>query len=206
MSRRNVYKLPVIENSFILETKYTAPGEAEERKKKEEEIEKITKESYQKGWDEALEKNRKDVELISQSMHKAIEYLKQERDSNWSKCENEIIKLIFAIAKKATYEEISQSNGKIIEKAVSDAIDRVKENNILKIYVNSDDAESLKAMKTIGSSNAGETYEIVSDDKISRGGCKVITDCGGVDSMVETRWNEIVLAFGEYNIETEGTE
>jgi flagellar biosynthesis/type III secretory pathway protein FliH len=46
----------------------------------------------------------------------------------------------------------------------------------------------------------------VNDDKISRGGCKVITDCGGVDARVETRWNEIVSAFGEHDIETEGVE
>jgi hypothetical protein len=65
MSRKNVYKLPVIENSFVLESKYTSVSDEEKIKKKEEEIENIRKESYQKGWDEALEKNRKDVELIS---------------------------------------------------------------------------------------------------------------------------------------------
>ena len=132
--------------------------------------------------------------------------LKQERDDFWGRCEEGIIKLAFAIAKKAVYEDISQSNGRIIEKVVSDAINRVKDKNILSVYVNPDDAERLKAMDTSGSSKTGETYEIVNDDKISRGGCKVVTDCGGVDAMVETRWNEIVLSFGEYSIETEGKE
>ncbi len=206
MSRKNVYKLPVVGNSFILESKYAPQEEEEEKKRKEEEIENITKESYQKGWDEALEKNREDVSLISQSMNKVIDDLKQERDDFWGRCEEGIIKLAFAIAKKAVYEDISQSNGRIIEKVVSDAINRVKDKNILSVYVNPDDAERLKAMDTSGSSKTGETYEIVNDDKISRGGCKVVTDCGGVDAMVETRWNEIVLSFGEYSIETEGKE
>ena len=206
MSRKNVYKLPVVGNSYVLDSKYAAPEEEEEKKKRDEEIENITKESYQRGWDEALEKNREDVSLISQSMNKVIEDLKKERDDFWGKCEEGIIKLSFAIAKKAVYEDISQGNGRIIEKVVSDAISRVKDKNILSVYVNPDDAEKLKAMDTSGSSKAGETYEIVNDDKISRGGCKVVTDCGGVDAMVETRWNEIVLPFGEYNIETEGNE
>jgi flagellar biosynthesis/type III secretory pathway protein FliH len=61
-------------------------------------------------------------------------------------------------------------------------------------------------MKTSGYSNAGEAYEIVNDDTVSRGGCKVITDCGGVDARVETRWNEIVSAFEEHDIETKGME
>lgn len=206
MSRRNVYKLPVVEKTFVLGAKYTSPDDEEEKKKREDEIESITKKSYQSGWDDALEKNRVDVELICKSMNKVIEDLKQERDSIWSKCENDIIKLTFAIAKKAVYEELSQGNSKIIESAVSDAINRVKEKNILRIYVNPDDAEKLKAMKTGERTNADETYEIVSDDKISRGGCKVITDSGGVDARIETRWKEIVLAFGEYNLETEGPE
>ncbi|MCR4289879.1 MAG: FliH/SctL family protein [Candidatus Scalindua sp.] len=206
MSRKSVYKLPVVENFFVLESKYEEPDAEEKAKKKEEEIENITKESYQKGWNEALEKNREDVKFISQSMNKVIEDLKQQRDDFWSKCENGIIKLTFAIAKKAVYEDISQSNSRIIERVVSAAIDRVKEKNILRVYVNPDDAERLKAMGISGPSNAGETYEIVNDEKISRGGCKVITDCGGVDAMVETRWNEIILEFGEHSIETEGME
>ncbi len=202
MNRKNVYKLPVVEKSFVLETKYTSSEEEEKKKKREEEIEK----SYQKGWNEALEKNREDVELICQSMNKAIEDLKQERDNIWSKCEKEIIKLTFAIAKKTVYEEVSQSNRRIIERVVSDAINRVKGKKILRVYVNPDDAERLRAMENSGFSNVSEAYEIVNDDKITRGGCKVITDCGGVDARVETRWNEIVSAFGEHNIETEGME
>ena len=206
MSRKNVYKLPVVGNSFVLESKYAPQEEEEEEKRKKEELENIIKESYQKGWDEALEKSRDDVSLISQSMNKAIDDLKQERDDFWGRCEEGIIKLAFAIAKKAVYEDISQSNGKIIEKVVSDAISRVKDKNILSVYVNPEDAEKLKAMDTSGSSKAGKTYEIVNDEKVSRGGCKVVTDCGGVDAMIETRWNEIVLAFGEYRIETEGKD
>ena len=202
MNRKNVYKLPVVEKSFVLETKYTSSEEEEKKKKREEEIEK----SYQKGWNEALEKNREDVELICQSMNKAIEDLKQERDNIWIKCEKEIIEFTFAIAKKTVYEEVSQDNRRIIEKVVSEAINRVKGKKILRVHVNPDDAEKLKVMKTSGYSNAGEAYEIVNDDKVSRGGCKVITDCGGVDARVETRWNEIASAFEEHNIETESME
>ena len=202
MSTKNVYKLPVVEKTFVLESKYTTSEEDENKKKREEEIDA----SYQRGWKDALEKNREDVELICQSMNNAIGDLKQERDNIWSKCEKEIIKLTFAIAKKTVYEEVSQSNSRIIERVVSDAINRVKEKNILRVYVNPDDAERLRAMENSGFSNVSEAYEIVNDDKITRGGCKVITDCGGVDARVETRWNEIVSAFGEHNIETEGME
>jgi len=202
MRRKKIYKIPVVEKSFILDSKYPVT----EKEERIEEIEKISKESYQNGWDDSLNKNRNDVELLCQSLNNAIEDLKCERDSIWIKCEKEIIKLAFAIAKKALYEEVSQGNSKIIENVVNDAVNKVKENMILSIRVNPDDVKRLEAMKTTGLHSSMETYELISDIGITRGGCKVVTDCGSVDAMVETRWNEIVSTFDELDLEMEGLE
>ncbi len=198
MRRKKIYKIPLVGKSVVLDSKYTLT------EKEETEIEKVSKKSYQTGWNDSLNKNRKEVELLCQSLNDAIVDLKRERDDIWNKCEKEIIKLSFAIAKKAVYEEVSQSNGKIIENVVSDAVGKVKENRILSIHVNPDEIKRLEEMKTTGLDRAMETSELISDNSITRGGCKVVTDCGGVDAMVETRWNEIVSAFGEHNLEPEG--
>ncbi len=202
MSKKNIYKLPVIRKSFVLESKYSSSEEEE----KEKLIENVSKESYQKGRDDALKENQEDVKLLCQSLQNAIEDLKQERDNIWDKCEKEIIKLIVAIAKTAVYEEISQNSSKIIESVVGDALNKVKENKILRVHINPEDAEKLKTVKAAGLTADGEEYEMISDADISRGGCRVVTDCGGVDARVETRWGEIVSAFGEHNLETEGME
>jgi flagellar assembly protein FliH len=202
MSKKNIYKLPVIGKSFVLESKFSLSAE-EEREKL---IENVSKESYQKGRDDALKENQENVKLLCQSLQKAIEDLKHERDNIWDKCEKEIIKLTIAIAKKAVYEEISQNSSKIIESVVGDALNKVKENKILRVHVNPEDVEKLKAMKVAGLTADGEEYEMISDADVSRGGCRVVTDCGGVDARVETRWGEIVSAFGEHNLETESME
>ncbi len=202
MRRKKIYKIPVVEKSFVLDSKYPVT----EKEEKTEELEKASKESYQMGWDDASNKSREGVELLSQSLNKAIDDLRRERDNIWSKCENEIIKLVFAIAKKTVYGEISQGNSKIIENVVSDVINKVKENKILSIHVNPDDVKRLEAMNTTGLHETMDAYELISDNGITRGGCKVVTDCGGVDAMVETRWNEIVSAFEELDLETEGME
>ncbi|MFQ5685853.1 MAG: FliH/SctL family protein [Candidatus Scalindua sp.] len=202
MRKKNIYKLPVIRQSFVLESNFS-PSEEEEKKKL---IENVSKESYQKGRDDALKDNQENVKLLCQSLQKAIEDLKHERDDIWDKCEKEIIKLILATAKKAVYEEISRNSSKIIESIVRDALNKVKENKILSVYVNPEDVEKLKAMKIAGLTVDGEECEMISDADISRGGCRVVTDCGGVDARVETRWGEIASAFGEHNSETEGME
>ena len=198
MSKGNIYKLPVIGKSFVLESKFPSSEEEEEKKL----LENAAKEAYQTGWNDSL----KETQALCQSLKKAIEDLKQERDDIWGKCEQEIIKLVFTIAKKVVYEEISQNSSKIIESVVGDALNKVKENKILRIHVNPDDAEKLKAIEDGGQTVNSKEYEMVSDVDISRGGCRVVTDCGGVDARVETRWGEIVSAFGEHNLETEGME
>ena len=198
MSKKNIYKLPVIGKSFVLESKFSSSEEKEEEKL----IENASKESYQRGWNDSL----KETQVLCQSLKKAIEDLKHERDDIWNKCEREIIKLVFAIAKKVVCEEITQNSSKIIESIVGDALNKVKENKILRVHINPGDAEKLKAMKATVLTADGEEYEMISDADISRGGCRVVTDCGGVDARVETRWGEIVSEFGEYNLETEGIE
>jgi len=202
MSKKSIYKLPVIGKSFVLESEFSSSEDEE----KEKLIENVRKESYQKGRDDALKGNQESVKLLCQSLQKAIEDLKHERDNIWDKCEKEIIRLIVAIAKKAVYEEISQNSSKIVESVVGDALNKVKGNKILRVQINPEDAEMLKAMAATGLTADGGKYEMVSDADISRGGCRVVTDCGGVDARVETRWGEIVSGFGEHNFETEGRE
>ncbi len=200
--RKKIYKIPVVDKSFVLDSKYPIT----EKEERAEEIEKATKESYQMGRNDALNKSREDVELLCQSLNNAIDDLKRERDNIWMKCEKEIIKLAFAIAKKAVYAEVSQNNSRIIEDVVSDAIAKVKESRILSIHINPDDVERLETMKATGLQEGVWAYELVRDNGITRGGCKVVTDSGGVDSTVETRWDEIVSTFEELDLETEGRE
>lgn len=200
MIRKKIYKIPVVEKSFVLDSKYPVT----EKEERIEEIEKISREAYQMGWDEAMNKNQVDTELLYRSMDNAIENIKKERDNIWIKCESEIIKLVFTIVKKIVYKEVSQSNSKIIENIVYEAISKVKENKILSIHVNPDDVKIMEAIKASGSHEIRAVYELISNDNITRGGCKVVTDGGGVDALVETRLNQIISAFKELDPESEG--
>ncbi|ODS30332.1 MAG: Flagellar assembly protein FliH [Candidatus Scalindua rubra] len=164
MSRKTVYKLPVIEKAIVLESKMPNDGN-----NKDELLETVSKEKYKRGWDDALKKYQEDVDHLCQGLRKAIEGLKQERDNVWDRCEKEIIKLVLAVAKKAVYEEVSKDSGKIIERVVVEAINKVKENKILKLYLNPEDVEELKGLKITELLRDNEDSEMISDIDISRG-------------------------------------
>ena len=210
MSIKIVYKLPVVEKTVVLKADLpSALVELQRDKKIEAENEKKQLEarlveSYQKGWDDAEAKLQskiiQDNELLCRGLKKAIETLENERNNIWKNSENEIVKLVLAIARKVTWTEISNESKKITENVVAAALDMVKGKKIAKICMNSADVEGLKLKERIGING---DCEIVNDNDISPGGCRVVTDHGSVDARVETRWDEIVAAFGKNNSEVE---
>ena len=213
MSIKIVYKLPVVEKTVVLkadlpsalvELQRDEKIEAENEKKQ---LEAKLGESYQKGWDDAEAKLQskifKDNEILCKGLMKAIETLENERNTIWKNCEQEIVKLVLAIARKVTCTEISNESKRITENVVAAAVDKVKGKKIAKICMNSADVEGLKLNEIIGMK--GEC-EIVNDNDISPGGCRVVTDCGSVDARVETRWDEIMGAFGKSDSEVEKEE
>lgn len=206
MSRKIVYKVPVMGETVVLETKVSSlfekspqdeKIEAENRRKQ---LEDITRESYQRGWNDAEEKIQSQIveenNLLCKGLIKAAEELRNERNTIWGNCEKEILHLALAIAKKITSAEISKHNREITERIVSEAVHKVKGKKIAKISLNAKDLEGFTLKKITGIREVNGECEIITDNDISPGGCTVVTECGSVDARIETRWDEIVIALG----------
>lgn len=216
MSRKIIYKLPVVGKPLVLESKISQKlldfnkDENDDAEKQKELLETVSRESYQKGWDEAVKKmqdeTQTNIELMCQGLQKAIEDLKQERNTIWDQCEKEIVKLVLVIAKKTVCLEVSKDSGEIVEKVVTEAVNKVKGRKILKLHLSPVDIEDFKRLEIAEFINGKEDCEIISDTDISSGGCKVVTDYGSIDARLETRWGEIEAAFGGHKLETDRGE
>lgn len=216
MSRKIIYKLPVVGKPLVLESKISQKlldfnkDENDDAEKQKELLETVSRESYQKGWDEAVKKmqdeTQTNIELVCQGLQKAIEDLKQERNTIWDQCEKEIVKLVLVIAKKTVCLEVSKDSGEIVEKVVTEAVNKVKGRKILKLHLSPVDIEDFKRLEIAEFINGKEDCEIISDTDISSGGCKVVTDYGSIDARLETRWGEIEAAFGGHKLETDRGE
>ena len=216
MSRKIIYKLPVVGKPLVLESEISQKvldfnkDENDDAEKQKELLETVSRESYQKGWDEAVKKmqdeTQKNIELICQDLQKAIEDLKQERNTIWDQCEKEIVKLVLVIAEKTVCHEVSKDSGEIIEKVVTEAVNKVKGKKILRLHLSPVDIEDFKRREIAEFINGKEDYEVISDTDISSGGCKLVTDYGSIDARLETRWSEIEAAFGGHKLETDQGE
>ncbi len=216
MSRRIIYKLPVVGKTLVLESKIPPEvidfnkdedDEVAKQREQKEMLETVSRESYQKGWDEGVKKvqdeTQNNIELMCQGLQKAIDDLKQERNTIWDKCEKEIVKLVLVTAKEVICQEISKGGSKVVEEVVAEAVNKVKGKKILRLHLNPEDIEDFKRRKIAEFINGNKDYEIVSDTDITSGGCKVVTDYGSVDARLETRWGEIEAAFGGHKLETD---
>ncbi len=216
MSRRIIYKLPVVGKTLVLESKISPEimvfnkdedDEVAKQRERKEMLETVSRESYQKGWDEGIKKvqdeTQKNIELMCQGLREAIDDLKQERNTIWSQCEKEIVKLVLVTAKEVICHEISKGGSKVVEEVVAEEVNKVKGKKILRLHLNPVDIEDFKRRKIAEFINGNKDYEIVSDTDITSGGCKVVTDYGSVDARLETRWGEIEAAFGGHKLETD---
>ncbi len=213
MNRKIIYKLPIVGKTLVLESEI--PPEVvdlnkDETEKQKELLETVSRETYQKGWDEATKKvqseTQKDIELMCQGLQKAIEGLKQERDTIWGQCEKEIVKLVLVMAKKVICREVSKGGSEVVEKVVAEAVDKVKGKKILRLHLIPVDIEDFKRREVAEFINGNKDYEIVSDTDIASGGCKVITDYGSIDARLETRWEGVEAAFEGHKLETDQDE
>ncbi|MDR4505509.1 MAG: flagellar assembly protein FliH [Candidatus Scalindua sp.] len=206
MSRKIVYKLPVIEKTVVLETKLPSllkkPPEDEkiEAENRQKQLEDITRESYQRGWNDAEKKMKSQIveenNLLCKGLKKAAEEFRNERNSIWENCEKEILHLALTIAEKVTSAEISKYNREITERIAAEAVCKVKGKKIAKICMNEKDLEGFKLKKISGINEVSGECEIIADNDISPGGCVVVTDYGSVDARLETRWDEIMTTLG----------
>jgi flagellar assembly protein FliH len=213
MSRKVIYKLPVVGKPLVLESEIPPEvvnfnkNENDDADKQKGLLETVSRESYQKGWDEALKKlqgeTQKNIELVCHGLQKVTEDLKQERNTIWEQCEKELVKLALVIAKKAIYHEISKGGSTVVEKVVAEAVDKAKGKKIVRLHLSPVDIEDFKCRGVAEFIDGNKDYEIISDTDIASGGCKVVTDYGSIDARLETRWSEIEAAFGEHKRDTD---
>ncbi|MGI5836049.1 MAG: FliH/SctL family protein, partial [Chloroflexota bacterium] len=119
-----------------------------------------------------------------------------DREGMIRSAEKELASLAIEIATKVIKQEL-QTEPSIVLTMVENALAKVGEGDSVKIIVNPEDAELVRAKwsELRGAVAFGDNWEIIGDEQMERGGCKVETRGGFVDSSIETQLAEITYAF-----------
>ncbi|MBM4055522.1 MAG: hypothetical protein FJ264_12840 [Planctomycetes bacterium] len=175
--------------------------EKELRALKEQEIRLAREEAYKEGRLSAEKELQSEVEKVKAEYAALISLVKDaagqladKRGKIWKDSESEIIDFTLAVANKVVGYEIGENGFNIIKRAVSEALSYAGDNKVISLRLSPEDCKRFNAEDT---EVKGQNIKIVEDKMISAGGCIVETDFGDIDSLLETRWEEIKKSLGK---------
>lgn len=175
--------------------------ENELRALKEQEIRLVREEAFKEGklsaekeFQSEIEKTKRKYAALITLLEDAVKQLTEKREIIWKDSESEIIHFVLAVANKVVGYEINENGASIIKHVVAEALSYVGNNKIVSLRLSPEDYKRFTA------EDAGIkdfSIKIIEDKMISAGGCIVETDFGDVESLLETRWEEIKKSVGE---------
>lgn len=148
--------------------------------------------SYQKGFKEGSQKERKKVVEIVTVLEKTVEDLEVRKEAMLNEMKGKIVKIAIATAKKIIRKEINEDSDTVV-RVVREALKRMGHADKITIRVNPQDWMKIREMQPeLLSSSLGEgSIHIEKDETIARGGSLVETDKGIIDARIEQQIDEV---------------
>jgi len=163
-------------------------------------IEEIKKNSYQKGFEEGGQKERKKVVETMAILKKIVKDMEVKKEAVLNEMEGKIVQIAIATAKKIIKKEINEDPETIV-RVTREALKRIKHAQKVTIKVNPQDWTKLKEIQSelLSSSLREGSIHIEKDEAIARGGSLVETDKGIIDARIEQQIDEVdkALSGGE---------
>lgn len=136
-----------------------------------------------RGYDEGMETgNQKISEIMIESVARSVE--------NFSEFENDVIQVVGDALKKILGEIDSKE---LISKVVKNALATVRNQKKVTVIVNPADAEIVHAQiaELLAAYPTINTIDVLTDARVSPGGCKLETEMGVVDASLEVQLEAI---------------
>jgi len=186
---------------------------------KDEELEDLKNEYYEKGKADAVEEARQMVENaknegfeegVPVGRDEASEELKpkylamktvfdewnEAKDGLLRELETDAVELSLAIEKKIVGYEIQKSK-EPLKFVIREALNSVISRKNLRLRVSIEDEEYLKGGADDFVKTMGVDIEVIGDSNIKQGGCVVESDFGKLEAGLEERWGMVISKFFE---------
>lgn len=154
--------------------------------------EEIGRNSYQKGYEEGSQKERKKVVEIMAILEKIVKDLQVKKEAMLNEMKGKIVEIAIATAKKIIKKEIEEDSETIV-RVVREALTRIKQAQKITIKVNPQDWMKLKEVQPelLSSSLREGSVYIEKDEAITAGGSLLETDKGIIDARIEQQIDEV---------------
>lgn len=164
------------------------------------ELENIQKQAYEEayaaGFQEALESAQGEIRQHLALFEKLLQGLAAPFEELDASVEDELVTLAIALVKQLVRRELKSDPGQIIA-VVREAVAALPvSTRRIQLRLHPEDAALVQDLYKMSSEE--QTWEIMQDPTISRGGCKVMTSTSQIDASLETRLSQLFAqVFGE---------
>ncbi|MEA5114722.1 MAG: FliH/SctL family protein [Geobacteraceae bacterium] len=164
----------------------------------EEEHVRQVQESYDRGFEDGKRQAERGLANVFKALRDAVEDLSGMRGHILRETEEDILKLVFRIARKVIHQEIT-TDRLILAKIVSAAVNSSSERDEIVLRLNPEDHRLVTAHKNLYLNGLSEDrqLELKADDSVSPGGCIVDTIMGEIDARAETQLDEMFRRLNE---------
>lgn len=187
-SSENEARLPV---DTSLETETQTLESTQQNK-----IEQIQKEAHEKGFSHGQKEGYEAGMLEASKIVENLTHIMVSIEGLWHRMvaqhENDIIELVKRISEKVIYGH-TQIDNEIVKRAILKSFDLIPEPTEATINVSTDDYDFIENAKEdlFEKVKTLKKVSIVSDPSLSRGGCRIETKVGEIDSDIQSRLDAI---------------
>jgi flagellar assembly protein FliH len=184
-------------DDIILKAKEDAQNTIEQASLKCQEIKEDAHNSgYNQGYLKGVEQSSDDIGLQYKGLVSLIKEFDDERKSYFSKQEEEMIELVFALTEKIL-GTIIDARPEVVNRIIKNTLEHVKGAQKVTVKVNPIHIPYLNDYNDIFKDYNPENIQIVEDYNIKPGDCQVVTENGFLDSLLDVQLLELKQALLE---------
>jgi flagellar assembly protein FliH len=184
---------------------YESPGELLERsrvqadriiKDADRQAESVQRDGYHAGFEQGEKAGAKlahqKMEPVLDTLQKLIEVVSHDREQLIKKHEHELVKIAFSIALQVVRRQVEMEPD-LINGIVAAALGKVSRSQHVTLKLNPKDHELLEQQKEKSELQhwREDHLQIELDDSIAPGGCRVVTEIGEIDALIDTQLHMI---------------
>lgn len=162
--------------------------------------ERAYKEAYHLGLDEgkkeAFKNFSNEINEKLNALNDLLIYISNMKANFLKSNESHIIKLVYQLAKRIAFCEVSEKYNEAIVNVLSESIKLAHSDEKIRVHISDKQVEFLDSLKKENSRDLEylRQVELVSDENIQVGGCIITTNYGEVDARIEQRVEQLWLA------------
>jgi len=159
-----------------------------------DELDRWRKQAEEEGYRDGLEKARQESESKMQHLLQLIEFLEHPLQAMSEEVEQQLSQVAVTLAQQLVRREIRIEPGEIIG-LIRDSVKLLPGNvRNIKILLNPEDANLVRSALSIDSNDEEQSWKLVEDPMITRGGCEIKSEPSSINVTLENRLSALAAS------------